>query len=113
MTDTFIMNWFVPVSIKEKNISGALSVNRSFHSVCGERKGVRLPILPVRVYTPSGYKVVYALIESGNEECLVSKKLYRELNLYGVSLQVLLITADGTCSLVCTYDEFRHRSHGN
>ena len=50
----FFVNWFVPVSIKEKNILEALSVNRSLHSVCGECKRVRLPILPVWIYTPSG-----------------------------------------------------------
>ena len=83
---------------------GSLSVNRSLHSVCGERKGLRLPILPVRIYTPSGYNVVYTLIDTGSEECLISKKLYRELNLYGVPLQVLLITADRTRSLVLNYD---------
>ena len=30
--------------------------------------------------------------------------MYREINLYGVTLQVLLVTADGTRNLVSTYD---------
>ena len=80
---------------------GALSVNRC---VCGEHKGVRLPILPVRIYTPRGDKIVYALINTGSEECLISKKLYRELNLYGVPLQVLLITTDGSRSLISAHE---------
>ena len=36
----------------KKMIVGAVLVNRAFHSVSGERKGVHLPIFPVKIYTP-------------------------------------------------------------
>ena len=38
----------------KKMISGAVSVNMALNSINGERKGVRLPILPFRIYTPLG-----------------------------------------------------------
>ena len=79
-------------------------MNRSFHSTCGKRKGVRLPILLIKKYTPSGEKRVYAFIDTGSEETLISKKLYKEMNLYWVLLQVLLVTADGKRNLVSTFD---------
>ena len=86
----------------KKFISGAISVNRSFHSTCGERKGVLLPILPIKMYTPRGKRRVYALIDMGSEESLISRKLYREMNLHRVPLQVLLVTvtADGKRNLI-------------
>ena len=61
-------------------ISGAVSVNRALHSTCGERKGVRLPIIHIKIYTPRGQKRVYALIDTGSEETLISQRLYNELN---------------------------------
>ena len=48
--------------------------------------------------------MVYALIDMGSEETLISKKLYKEMNLYGDPLQVLLVTADGKRNLVSTFD---------
>ena len=63
-----------------------------------------MPILPVNVYTPKGYKRVYALLDSGSEECLVSRELYSEMGLKGVPLEVLLITADGKRSVVSSID---------
>ena len=33
-----------------------------------------MPVLPVRISTPNGNKIVYALINSGSQEILVSKK---------------------------------------
>ena len=58
----------------KKFISGAISVNQSFHSTYGERKGARLPILLIKMYTPRVEKRVYALIDTGSEETLISKK---------------------------------------
>ena len=87
-----------------KFISGVVSVNRSLSNRCEKRAGVRLPILPVNVYTPRGYKRVYALLDTGSEECLVSRELYSELGLKGVPLEVLLITADGKRSVVSSID---------
>ena len=46
----------------------------------------RMPILPVRVSTPNGNKIVYALIDSGSQESLVSKKLCSELKINGPSM---------------------------
>ena len=88
----------------KKFISGAISVNRSFHSTCGERKGVRLPILPIKIHTPRGERRIYALIDTGSEESLISRKLYREMDLQGLPLQVLLVTADGKRNLISTID---------
>ena len=51
----------------KKFVSGAASIHRSFHNLCGKRIGVRLPILPVKIYTPRGQKRVYALIDTGSE----------------------------------------------
>ena len=85
----------------KKFISGAISVNRSFHSTCGERQ-VRLPILQIKTYTPWGERRVYALIDTGSEESLISRKLYQDLNLCVIPLQVVLITANGSHSLVST-----------
>ena len=59
-----------------------------------------MPILPVRVSTRHGNKVVYAFLELGSQESLVSKKLYNELNMNGPDLQVCLVTADGAKKLV-------------
>ena len=59
----------------KKFISGSASVNRSLNNFCKDRKGVRLPILPIKVYTARGQKRVYALIDTGSEETLISKKL--------------------------------------
>ena len=39
----------------KKFVSGTVSVNRSFHSICRERKRGRLPILPKKNYTPRNY----------------------------------------------------------
>ena len=36
----------------KKMISATVSDNRAFHSISSESKGVRLPILPVNIYTP-------------------------------------------------------------
>ena len=47
---------------------------------------------------------MYALLDSGSEESLISKRLYNELNLKGVPLEVLLITANGSRNLVSTFD---------
>ena len=47
---------------------------------------------------------MYALIDSGPEETLISKRLYNELNLNGVPLEVLLITANGSQNLVSSFD---------
>ena len=67
----------------KKIISGAVSLNRTLHSTCGERKGVLLLIIPIKIYTPQGQKRVYALIDTGSEEMLISKRLYTELSLKG------------------------------
>ena len=88
----------------KKFISGAASVNRTLHSICGERKGVRLPIIPIKIYTPRGQKRVYALIDTGSEETLISKRLYTELDLKGVPLQVSSVTADGKLNLISSID---------
>ena len=48
--------------------------------------------------------MVYTLINIRSEETLISRKLYREMNLYGVSLQVLLFTANGKRNLFSTFD---------
>ena len=61
-------------------------------------------VLPVNIYTASGQKRVYALLDTGSEECLVSRQLYSELGFKGVPLEVLLITADGKRSLVSSVD---------
>ena len=88
----------------KKMISGSLAVEKacSHSRVLG--KWVRLPILPVRVYSPKGSKLVYALIDSGSEETLISKSLYDELKLCGIPLDVLLITANGSRNLISTFD---------
>ena len=85
-------------------ILGAVSVNRALHSISGERKGVRLPILLVKIYIPRGEKRVYVLIDTGLDENLLSRKLYGEMNLQDVPLQVLLVSANGRRSLVSTID---------
>ena len=51
-----------------------------------------------------GKKRVYALIDTGSEETLISKRLYHELNLKGIPLQVLLVTADGKRNLISSID---------
>ena len=43
----------------KKFISGAVSINRTLNSICGERRGVCLPIIPIKIYTPRGQKRVY------------------------------------------------------
>ena len=53
---------------------------------------------------PQGEIRVYALIDTESEESLISRKLYRELNLQGVPLQVLFVTADGKRNLISTVD---------
>jgi hypothetical protein len=60
------------------------------------------------VYTARGQKRVYALIDTGSEETLISKKLYTELSLEGVPLEVLLITADGNRSLISSMETSFH-----
>ena len=59
------------------------------------KSGVRLPILPVRVYSSKGSKLVYALVDSGSEESLISRCLFEEFKFIGIPLKVLLITAMG------------------
>ena len=59
-----------------------------------------MPIIPVRVSTCYGNKIVYALIDSGSQELLVSKKLFNDLRMTGPDLQVCLVTADGEKKLV-------------
>ena len=65
---------------------------------------MRLPIIPINIYTPRGQKRVYDLIDTGSEETLMSKRLYNELNLNGIPLQVLLVTADGKRNLISAID---------
>ena len=36
----------------------------------------------------------------GSEETLISKRLYRKLNMKGIPLEVLLVTADGKRNLI-------------
>ena len=55
----------------KKLLSGVVLVNRTFHSICEEKKGVRLPILPIKIYIPRDEKRVYALIDMGSEETLI------------------------------------------
>ena len=71
------------VYVGRKFISGVMSVNRSLSNRCEKRKGVRLPVLPVNVYTARGHKRVYALLDTGSEETLVSRQLYSELGFKG------------------------------
>ena len=105
MINRLIVSRFVPVTMMVENLFWwSFAVQRSLHSACGTRSGVRLPILAVRICTSRGSKLVYALLDSGSEESLISKKLYNELNLNGVPLEVLLITANGSRNLVSTYD---------
>ena len=59
-----------------------------------------MPISAVRVSTRHGNKIVYALLDTGSQETLVSKKMYNDLNMSGPDLQVCLITADGVKKLV-------------
>ena len=85
----------------KKLVSGSLAVEKSCaHSRALGKTGVRLPVLPIRVYSPRGSKLVYALLDSGSEETLISKSLYDELKLCGIPLDVLLITANGSRNLV-------------
>ena len=63
-----------------------------------------LAYCPVKIYTPRGQRRVYALIDTGSEENLISRKLYNELNLKAVALQVLLVTADGKRNLISSID---------
>ena len=86
-----LQNWFVIVIILEKNISGSLAVQRSLHNACANRSGVRLPILPVHVYTSRDSKLVYALLDTASEETLISKRLYNELNLKWVHQMYCLL----------------------
>ena len=60
------------------------------------KSSLRLPILPVWVYSPEGSKLVYALVDSGSEESLISRSLLEELKLLGIPLEVLLITTNGS-----------------
>ena len=87
----------------KKFISGSASVNRSLNSFCRDRKGVRFPILPIKVYTARGQKRVHGLIDTDSVETLTSKKLYAELNLEGFPLEELLITADGNRSMISSF----------
>ena len=59
-----------------------------------------MPVLPVRISTHHGNKIVYALIDTGCQESLVSKKLCNELKINGPCLQVCLVTTDGEKKLV-------------
>ena len=63
-----------------------------------------MPIIPVNVYTARGRKRVYALLDTGSEETLISKQLYSELGFKGVPVEVLLITADGKRSMISSLD---------
>ena len=69
-----------------------------------ERGGVVCQYCPIKIYAPRGERRIYALIDTGLEETSISKKLYREMNLQGVPLQVLLVTADGKRNLISTID---------
>ena len=53
-------------------VAWSLAAQRSLHSACGSRAGVRLPILPVCIYTSGGSKFVYDLLDSGSEKSLIS-----------------------------------------
>ena len=66
------------------------------HSSAMGKSGVRLPILPVQVYSSKGSKLVYALVDCGSEESLISINLFEELKLLGIPLEVFLITANGS-----------------
>ena len=82
-----------------------MSVQRPCNNNCtANRWGLRFPLLPVRVYTSRGSKLVYALLDSGSEESLVSKSLYDELKMKGAPLEVLLITTNGSRNSVSTFD---------
>ena len=81
-----------------------MAVQRSLHNACTNRSGVRLTILPVRVYTSKGSKLVYALLDSGSEETFDSKNFYDEVKMIGAPLEVLLITANGSRNLVSAFD---------
>ena len=49
-------------------------------------------MLPVRVYSSKGSKLVYTFVDSESEETLISKGLFFDLKLPGVPLEVLLST---------------------
>ena len=68
------------------------------------KSGVRLPILPVRVCSLKGNKLVYSLVDSGSEESLISRSLFEKLKLCGIPLELLLITANGYRNLISTFD---------
>ena len=56
------------------------------------------------MYTTEGSRLVYALLDTRSKESLIYKKLYHDFGLSGVPLQVLLITVNGSRSLVSTYN---------
>ena len=54
----------------------------AFEKACSQswalgKSGVRLRVLPVRVYLLKGSKLVYSLIDSGSEETLINKTCMR------------------------------------
>ena len=65
---------------------------------------MHLHIVPIEIYTTQTQKRVYTFIDTESEETLISKKLYNKLNLKGIPLSVLLVTADGKRNLISSID---------
>ena len=50
----------------KKTVLGSLAISKSFAlNKCMDKAGVRLPVLPIRVYSQKGSKLVYALQIAG------------------------------------------------
>jgi len=76
-----------------------LGVNRVSSCV-----GARLHVLPVAVSNDKGEeREVYAMLDSGSEETLLSKEVSDFLGLPGLATNVVVITADGRRTPVDTH----------
>ena len=62
----------------------------------------RLPIMPIKINLQTGSKIVYALLDSGSDESIISIELYDNLTLTGENCKCVLVTADNKKSILNT-----------
>ena len=100
-----IASWYVLVitEVRSLYLVRCISVVYENAAFWSEKVYARVPVLPVRIYSKNGNRMVHALIDIRSVETQISRDLYRQLGLNGTPLETVLVTPDGHRKLITTH----------
>ena len=101
--ESCITSWCVHARQLSERLLRVLYRIRLWNASCyNKRVNARMPILPIKINSQTRGRVIYARLDTGSEESIISHDLYNEINLQGEPCKCILVKANNQRSVLNT-----------